>query len=139
MSNTFRLAGLLRFRKLQEDQASAGLARANANRRSHAARMSTAKDELAATTSEASSATALVAAAAARSASRSMLLEMQGLGATLAVHADAAQAELVLAKTSASTLEKLAERHQQASGYAELAAEQHFLDELAMARRTGPQ
>ncbi|MCQ9162505.1 flagellar export protein FliJ [Arthrobacter sp. STN4] len=139
MTKTFRLAALLRFRKLQEDQAAAGLARANANRRTHASRTAAAWGELAQTTAEAGSATALTAAAASRAASRSILLELQGLGTAMAAEAETAEAELVAAKTAASTLEKLAERHRQAGSRADLAAEQHFLDELATARRTGPQ
>ena len=139
MTQEFRLAGLLRFRRLQEDQAASALARANANRRSHGARAAAFKGELAGTSSEVDSAAALAAVSAARSASRSMLLELQGLGARLAAEADGAQEELLAAKSAASTLEKLAERHRQASSAAELAAEQHFLDELAAGRRTGLQ
>jgi len=139
MTQEFRLAGLLRFRRLQEDQASAALARANANRRSHAARAAAARGGLAETSSEVKSAAALAAVSAARSASRSMLLELQGLGAGLVAEADGAQRELLAAKTAAGSLEKLAERHRQAGSTAELAAEQHFLDELAAARRAGLQ
>ncbi|PYI66859.1 flagellar export protein FliJ [Arthrobacter livingstonensis] len=137
MTKTFRLAGLLRLRKLQEDQASASLARANDNRKSHARRLASARGELADSASDAGSAAALSAAAAARAASRSLLLELRSLATTLEAEADSAQAVLLEAKTAASSLEKLEERHQLDSVSAELLAEQGFLDELALSRRKG--
>ncbi|MGO4384481.1 flagellar FliJ family protein [Specibacter sp. RAF43] len=137
MTKTFRLAGLLRYRKLQEDQASAGLARANDRRNSHGRRVAGARRDLAETAAEVSSAAALTAAAAARSASRSLLLELQSLATSLDAEAACAQAALVEAKTAANSLEKLAERHELASNAAELLDEQKFLDELALAQRKG--
>lgn len=136
---TFRLAGLLRLRKLQEDQASASLARANDKRKSHARRLAAARGELADSAEEAGSAAALAAAAAARSASHSLLLELQALAATLEAEAETAQGVLIEAKMAASSLEKLADRHQQASVSADLLAEQGFLDELALSRRKAPE
>lgn len=136
MTAAFRLAGLLRFRKLQEDQASATLARANGKRRTHAVRTAQARGELAETASQAATATALSASAAARAASRSMLHEFSGLAAALDASAHTAQADLVVAKMAASSLAKLAERHEAAAGKATLAEEQRFLDELAASKRT---
>lgn len=135
MTNAFRLAGLFRLRKLQEDQASATLAQANARRTSHARRLAATRGTLANSASDADSASALAAAAASRAASRSLLLELHTLAAKLETEADAAHAALVEAKTAASSLEKLAERHQHESDAAELHAEQGFLDELALSQR----
>ncbi len=135
MTTAFRLAGLLRLRKLQEDQASAGLARANAGRTAHARRLAGARGDLADSPAEAGSAVALAATAAARSASRSLLLELETLAATLEMEAEEAQAALIEAKTAASSLDKLSERHRQDCVSAELLAEQSFLDELALTRR----
>ncbi|WP_113716442.1 hypothetical protein [Arthrobacter dokdonensis] len=135
MTNAFRLAGLFRLRRLQEDQASATLAQANARRTSHARRLATTRGTLADSAADADSASALAAAAASRAASRSLLLDLQALAATLELEAETAQAALVQAKTAASSLEKLADRHQHECDTAELHAEQGFLDELALSRR----
>jgi flagellar FliJ protein len=135
MTKAFRLAGLLRLRKLQEDQAAAALGQANARRTAHGRRLAATRGALADSRSDPASASALAAAAASRAASRSLLLDLQALAATLESDADSAQAALLEAKTAASPLEKLAERHQDEYATAELHAEQGFLDELALSRR----
>jgi len=137
MTKAFRLGGLLRYRRLQEDQASATLARANASRRTHAQRLAAVRGELSEGDADISTVTALKAAAAARATSRSLLLELQTLGAVIEADAHSAQAALVEAKTAASSLEKLAEQHQKNREDAELLDEQKFLDELALTRRAG--
>ena len=137
MTKAFRLGGLLRYRRLQEDQASAGLARANATRRTHAQRMAAVRGELSDSDADVSSATALKAAAASRAASRSLLLELQTLGTVIDADAHCAQAALVEAKMAASALEKLSEKHDKDCEDAALVDEQKFLDELALTRRVG--
>lgn len=134
MADTFRLAGLLKFRQAQEDQAAAALARANARRREHAGRLKDARTILSESSEEASSAAALRATAAARSASRSMLADLHALSETAEAEAEAAHAELVAAKKAAASLEKLAERHLVGETEDLLREEQRFLDELAGAR-----
>ncbi|WP_104086856.1 flagellar export protein FliJ [Arthrobacter sp. GMC3] len=137
MTKAFRLGGLLRYRRLQEDQASANLARANASRRTHAQRMAAVRGELSEGDADVSSVIALKAAAAARATSRSLLLELQTLGAVIDADAQSAQAALVAAKMAASSLEKLADQHEKDSVEAQLLDEQKYLDELALTRKVG--
>lgn len=137
MANSFRLAGLLRFRQAQEDQAAAALARANAAHREQQRQLGRARGLLAATPSNPSSAAALRASAASRSAARSTLLELQALAAATADAAATAQQELLTAKKTAASLEKLADKHQVDSSLLLLREEQLFLDELAGTRAHG--
>ncbi|MGA7204709.1 MAG: hypothetical protein WBX27_08785, partial [Specibacter sp.] len=111
MARSFRLAGLLRFRQAQEDQAAAALAQANARRREQAGRVSVVRAALDSARSDAGSSTALRASAAARASSRSMLVELTALAATAEEAAETAREDLVAAKKTAASLEKLAERH----------------------------
>lgn len=134
MDRTFRLAGLLRFRQAQEEQAAAALARANTRRKEHQDTVGSARGTLAGTPSDPGSAAALRASAAARSAARSMLLELTALSASVEEDATAAQEELIAAKKTAASLEKLAGRHEVDQHELELREEQLFLDELAVSR-----
>jgi len=134
MGQQFRLAGLLRFRQAQEEQAAAALARANGRNREQQDRVNRVLGTLAAGPSDAGTAAALRASAAARASARSMLLELAGLTAAAAQEAAAAADALSAAKKSTASLEKLAERHD-ADGRQELLRnEQLFLDELASSR-----
>lgn len=134
MGNSFRLAGLLRFRQAQQDQAAAALARANARRKDHEDRVDRVRGALSGAPSDPGSATALRASAAARSSARSMLLELHGLSDATARAAAAAQADLVAAKKTAAALENLSEKHAAAQHTELLRAEQFFLDELSSSR-----
>ncbi|WP_192841602.1 flagellar FliJ family protein [Arthrobacter sp. ERGS1:01] len=134
MGRSFRLAGLLRFRQAQEEQAAAALARANARRRDQAARVSNVRAALDGAAVDAGSSTALRASAAARASSRSMLVELTALSATADDAAQAAAQELVAAKKKAVSLEKLAERHRHEHQGELLREDQLFLDELATTR-----
>lgn len=134
MANSFRLAGLLRFRQAQEDQAAVALAHANAVHKEQQRRLGRARGLLDASSTDMSSSAALRASAAARSAARSTLLELHALTASAGELAAAAQQELLTAKISAASLEKLAEKHQTDSHQLELRDEQLFLDELASSR-----
>lgn len=134
MGKSFRLAGLLRFRQAQEEQAAAALARANARRKEHEGRVGQTRDVLAATPSDPASAAALRASAAARSSARSMLLELHALTESTAQAAAQAQAELIAAKKSAASLENLEGKHQVEQHEFLLRDEQLFLDELASSR-----
>lgn len=135
MSRVFRLAGLLRLRKLQEDQAAAALARANARRKDHRALMAQTRGTLEDTPGEVSSATALRSAAAARSVSRHLLADLAALNTSVEDEVRSAQAVLVEAKTASSALEKLAEKHAGEEMDRELHEEQLFLDELSTNKR----
>jgi len=137
MADTFRLAGLLKFRQAQEDQAAAALAKANARRKEHAARLNEARTVLSGSAVEVESSAAMRASAAARSASRSMLADLHALSESADAEAEAAQAELVTAKKAAASLEKLAERHLVGQAEELLRDEQRFLDELAGSRGQG--
>lgn len=134
MSKSFRLAGLLRFRQAQEEQAAAALARANARRKEHEVRVGRVRGILADTPSDPASATALRASAAARSSARSMLLELHALTDSTSQAAVEAQAELLAAKKSAASLENLELKHRAGQQQLMLRDEQLFLDELASSR-----
>lgn len=134
MGSSFRLAGLLRFRQAQEDQAAAELARANGRRKEQQEKVSRVRDTLAGVPSHPGSATALRASAAARSSARSMLLELEALTVATEEAAQAAQQELLAAKKSAASLGKLDERHEADRQTEQLREEQVFLDELAGTR-----
>lgn len=138
MGKSFRLAGLLRFRQAQEEQAAATLARANARRKEHAGRVGQIRTTLAATATDPSSVAALRASAAARSSARSMLLEMQAVTETTVEAVAQAQTELSAAKKSAAALENLAERHKIEQQQILLREEQIFLDQLAASRAPKP-
>lgn len=134
MGNSFRLAGLLRFRQAQEDQAAAALARANGRRKEQQEKVTRVRDTLAGVPSDPGSATALRASAAARSSARSMLLELEALTVATEEAAQAAQQELLAAKKAAASLGKLDERHEAEQQTELLREEQVFLDELAGTR-----
>ncbi|MDJ0316649.1 flagellar FliJ family protein [Arthrobacter antibioticus] len=136
MGSTFRLAGLLRFRQAQEEQAAASLAQANARRKEQREHVSKVRGTLAAAPSNAGSAAALRATAAARSSSRSMLLELAALTHSVEEAASNAEKDLLTAKKSAASLEKLADRHEMDRQELLLHDEQLFLDELAVSRAT---
>ena len=134
MARSFRLAGLLRFRQAQEEQAAAALAQANARRRDQAARVSDVRAALDGAATDPGSSTALRASAAARASSRSMLVELSALEATAEDAAEAARENLVATKKTAASLEKLAERHHHERQGELLREDQLFLDELASSR-----
>lgn len=137
MGNSFRLAGLLRFRQAQEDQAAAALARANSRHQAHEDRVDRVRSALTGTPLDPGSAAALRASAAARSSARSMLLELHGVGQTMATDVAAARSELVAARKTAASLEKLSEKHLLEEQHNLLHADQMFLDELSSTRRSG--
>ena len=130
--SAFRLAGLLRFRKLQEDQAAADLASANASRRRAEARRATATRELIGHEFQTDlDVSVFRAAVASRAALRSFATE-----ASVAVEVAATevqQQELVWsdARKRSVPLEKLSERHAERASVEDLRVEQLALDEIA--------
>ncbi|MDO8106119.1 flagellar FliJ family protein [Isoptericola sp. b441] len=136
MQRRFRLAGLLRLRRLQEEQAAADLARANASAR----QAEEERDELGslmAGTVFPRHGDELVwrSAVAARAALVGLVDE-----ATVALDVASRRAELAadawtVSRTKVSMLDKLAERHEELVRADDERVEQQALDEAAARRR----
>ncbi|AXJ10014.1 flagellar FliJ family protein [Arthrobacter sp. PM3] len=131
MNREFSLAGLLRLRQLQQDQAATGLARARSRSNSVRVREAAARRELAATDDPISSSASLRAVAAARSSAHSMLADLQNLTRLAEADEAGARAEFIAARTRSVGLEKLQARHHAEVSSADLRAEQSALDEIA--------
>ena len=134
MSRLFPLAGLLRLRRLQQDQAALNLAEANARVAASEARRGRARSALGAMGNSPQTVAALNAMAAARSSSRSMLAELDAMGRNHQDGRDSAQSAYNAARAESVALEKLHERHAAALLAQDLHAEQTVLDEIAAAR-----
>lgn len=131
MSRAFSLAGLLRLRHLQQDQAAGDLAAANALVRAAATRVDETRTALEHLPNSASGSESLSAIAAARASSSSMLTELTALTATAERARVVAQREFDASKAAAVSLEKLEERHVMMTAAEELHAEQAVIDEVA--------
>lgn len=132
MADKFRLAGLLRFRKLQEDQAAGELGRANAQAqraRDTARRAAEALGQH--TTPDSVNVTAWQAGIASRAALRTEVDVANALVATAQREVDERDALWRAAHARSVPLEKLEERHEEAAAQAELAADQLVIDEAA--------
>ena len=105
MNREFSLAGLLRLRQLQQDQAATGLARARSRSSSVRVREAAARRELAATDDPISSSASLRAVAAARSSAHSMLADLQNLTHLAEADEANARAEFIAARTRSVGLE----------------------------------
>lgn len=135
MNRQFPLAGLLRLRRLEQDQAAAHFGAVNAQLRAAAGRQDNALAESERSPSEVGDSGALRAVAAARAASASMLAELQALTSLAEAEAQQALQDLGAARARTLGLEKLEARHGAEFAAAELVAEQNVLDELSSARR----
>jgi flagellar FliJ protein len=131
MVRLFPLAGLLRLRHLQEDQAASRLSAANGRLRENDFRQMRARTALGSSLSEVTTTAALHAVAAARASSRSMLADLDGLRKGFRSEVDAAQDAFDAARTRVVELEKLEERHAEALAAEDLHVEQTTLDEIA--------
>ncbi|MEX1080054.1 MAG: hypothetical protein WED09_13205 [Homoserinimonas sp.] len=131
MARMFPLAGLLRLRQIQEEQAASDLAMANTRAREIRSRYSRAWDSLGSSSTEATSATVLYAVAAARASSRSMLAELDSLDCEHQPVLDQANEAFAEARARSIGLEKLSGRHQEQQTEEELRAEQAAIDEMA--------
>ncbi len=131
MARMFPLAGLLRLRQIQEEQAASDLAVANARAREIASRQSKARRALGSSSAEVSSPAVLYAVAAARASSRSMLAELDSLDCEHQPVLDQANEVFTHARARSIGLEKLAGRHHQKQTEEELHAEQAAIDEMA--------
>ena len=131
MNRQFSLAGLLRLRQIQQDQAASGLARARSRSSSVRAREASARRQLSATDEGIDSSASLRAVAASRSAAHSMLADLQNLARVAETDEAAAREEFIAARTRSVGLEKLQARHHAEVSTAELRAEQSTLDEIS--------
>lgn len=131
MNREFSLAGLLRLRQIQQDQAATGLARARSRSSSVRAREAAARRDLSATDDPISSSASLRAIAAARSSSHSMLADLQSLSRIADTEETDARSEFITARTRSVGLEKLQARHHAEVATEDLRAEQSALDEIA--------
>lgn len=130
MARQFSLAGLLRIRRMQQDEALARAGAAQATLDAQRARVQAARTALATTPAEVTSPSTLLAVAAARASASSMLTELMALDERCAGELAEARSELVTARTRVVGLEKLQERHDAAVAAEELASEQAVLDEI---------
>jgi flagellar FliJ protein len=133
--STFRLLGLLRLRKLQEDGVRAELARTRAVESQRRRDQQRVRSVLGESAVDVSSVEAVQSIAAARASSSSMLGEFEQLlaqDAAAVVEAEAAYAE---AKTRTTQLEKLEEQHAARARREQLRGEQKSLDEHASRRK----
>ncbi|HEV7566974.1 MAG: hypothetical protein QOD05_1709 [Microbacteriaceae bacterium] len=131
MPRTFSLAGLLRLRHVQQEEAAAELARANRRLRETAARRERAYALLEETASAVGDSTTLVAVAAARASSRSMLAALDAVTNDQQSDANRAQAAFNAARAGSIGLEKLEHKHAVALATEDVRAEQGVIDELA--------
>jgi flagellar FliJ protein len=131
MARTFALAGLLRLRHLQQDQAAGDLATANAQSQANLTRRAQARAALDVLPSTATGADTLYAVAAARASARSMLAEMDALGRNYQLAVGEAQVAFDAKRAESVSLEKLEGRHGAAALAEDLHTEQGILDEIA--------
>lgn len=131
MTRTFSLAGLLRLRKIREDQAAGDLAVANGDLRTTRAQSSQVRDELGETRTAVTNTAALNAVHTARASARSMLGELDALLALRQATADEAAVEFAAARSQSVRIEKLEARHSAIEVEADLRQEQGVLDEIA--------
>jgi flagellar FliJ protein len=135
MSRPFPLTGLLRLRRLQEDQAAGELAAARKNAAAHSVRQRQARMDLDGTSSEVTDSSSLLAVAAARASARSMLAGLEAMSAEHRAAVEHTRDAFAKARLEAAGLEKLEGRHLETAAAEELRAEQVVLDEIASAAR----
>jgi flagellar FliJ protein len=135
MTQPFSLAGLLRLRRLEEDQAAAVFGAAASRHAGIAARTERALAEVDGLAAEVDSLDVLHTVAAGRAASAARLTELRALSDAAALERTAAEKEFGAARGRTLGLEKLEARHASTVHAAELAAEQVVLDELGSTAR----
>jgi flagellar FliJ protein len=136
----FRLAGILRIRGIQQQEAAGDLAHANHSLARVVQRRADIRAKLAGTTTDAAGPGAIAAMSSTRAAAQSMLAELSAMHATAETTAEDASAAYNLTRARTLALEKLQERHDRQKTLAAEALEQAVLDEIAVTRhqpRTG--
>lgn len=137
MTRGFRLEGLLRVRRVQEEQAVSVLADRRARLRDSEALRRRATEQLAAFGEPGTDVDTLRAIAAARASSAARLGELGARHHQLVPQVEAAQADHAEARRRVRALERLEAAHVQAVETAALRTEQLRLDELAATRAAG--
>ncbi len=135
MTQHFRLAGLLRLRQLEQDQAAGDLAAANGLLAEASERQSKAFAELESTASDATGPATLAAIAASRAAARALLADLDVLEAGRRESAEHARAAFSTARIRSIGLEKLESKHAVREAAEDVRAEQLFLDEITSTTR----
>lgn len=133
----FRLGGLLRLRRLEEERAAAELARANADKLAARERRARVGSELSAASFDDGDAASFYAAVAGRVSLMGMVEESTAWLALTCERADLAQLHWSGRRTVVRTLEKLEERHTAVVLAEEGRAEQQLADEVALRDRGG--
>lgn len=131
MARTFPLAGLLRLRHLEEDQAASHLAAANSRLEESSVLRERARTALGGTPAGVVSVESLYAVAAARASTRGMLADLDALGRRHESAQAEAQTHFDAARAQSLRMEKLARRHQASVAADELREEQIVIDEIA--------
>ena len=135
MTTSFSLAGLLRLRRLEEDQAAAVYGAATARHAALVARTDRAIAEADAMRAEVDTIHELQAIAAGRASATAMLSELRVMTSTASGERDWAERGFATARGKTLGLEKLETKHDVAMHAADLAAEQVVLDELGSTAR----
>lgn len=135
MSKGFSLAGLLRFRTLQQELAAGELSSARARLGENSDGQERARAALGASSTDVTSTSVLYALAAGRASLRSTLSDLTALEGQLKDDTDAAAAAFARARAQTIGLEKLEQKHNARVAAEELKAEQNVLDELTSAVR----
>jgi flagellar FliJ protein len=131
MSRAFSLAGLLRLRHAQQDEAGSALASANARLAEATARRARTAAVLAGEPVAVTDSATLFAVSAARASTRGMLAELDAMAASRRADVDSAQAAFNAARTRSIGLEKLEVKHTERVLTEDARAEQLVLDEVA--------
>lgn len=142
MSRPFRLAGLLRFRKLQEDQAAADLAVAHAARRAAAERRARAQGALADHGFDpVEDSGAWLSTVATRAALRGLAAEADAATELAGIEVARREAAWSQTRRQLVPLEKLADQHTEREAVEDLRQEQIALDEIGSRTRppAGPE
>ncbi|MFK4731499.1 flagellar FliJ family protein [Agromyces mediolanus] len=130
----FRLDGLLRVRRVQEERTASVLASRTAKLRDSEALRARAQRELSAYGEPGTQLETLRAIAAARASSEAMLAELLAASTLLEAEVDEAKLTHDEARRRVRTLERMEAAHAEAELETELRVEQNRLDEIASGR-----
>ncbi len=136
--SAFRLSGLLRLRRMEEDQAAAELARTTIRRQRATRRAEEALAQLSGhdLTPYGGDPTAFRAAIAARASLSAIVFDTQAAAESAREQEQQASDRWSQARTQSKSLDKLEQRHVLAEVAEQGRTEQHALDELATQRAT---
>ena len=135
MGRIFPLAGLLRLRRLQEEDAASQLAAANSRVRDNLVVQARARRTLEGVTSEPTDIATMRSIAAARASSSAMLADLRAVAVQYRHTAGEAESGYHAARSKTAGIEKLDGRHTAATEADDLRVEQNALDEIASMAR----